>query len=146
VAVEPGKQAMPNRRLKPDSPRFIRKLFIILWERAFFISYGHPPIGNHAWFMAGSIGTLNPSESPPLYPGVGKSLPSQLQTVGADYDSDLCRRLARYKRASDGTRWKVESGHGVTMVPESKCWPMINWEAKLFSVIANVRSSIKTCI
>jgi len=67
VAVEPGKQAMPNRRLKPDSPRFIRKLFIILWERAFFISYGHPPIGNHAWFMAGSIGTLNPSESPPPF-------------------------------------------------------------------------------
>lgn len=37
--AEPGEMAMaipvPNGRLNPSSRRFIRKLFIILWERAF---------------------------------------------------------------------------------------------------------------
>lgn len=34
-----------------------------------------------------------------------------LQTASDDYyDSDLCHRLARYKRAGDGARWKVRTG------------------------------------
>lgn len=112
--AEPGEMAMaiplPNGRLNPSSRRFIRKLFIILWERAFLCA----PQQREQRMVYGREGNLWVPLNHHPFPGVGKSFAPQLQTACDDYDSDLCRSLLRYERASF---WGKKSGRKSWSVP-----------------------------